>query len=75
MTAGRAWTLLIATVTAWELYALRRDPDLLLSRGMDRARAAHPITNTACRTAIIATALHLARLIPPHLDIYRAVSR
>lgn len=71
MTAGKAWLTLITAITTWEIYALRTNPDRLLSRGMDAARASHPATNAACTVAVIITAAHLLRCIPSAVDPFR----
>lgn len=70
MTAGKAWLTLVTAITAWEIYALRTDADLLLSRGLDRGRATHPVANVAILAAIAATSLHLARAIPARMDVF-----
>ena len=75
MSAERAWLTLIAVITIWEVHALRTNPDRLLSRGVDRLRARHHSTNLAAHVVVLATAAHLLRLLPTHLDPYARVSR
>ncbi|MGB3602732.1 MAG: hypothetical protein WBA38_04170 [Gordonia sp. (in: high G+C Gram-positive bacteria)] len=75
MTAAHGWIGLIAAITAWEVFALRTNPDLLLSRGADRARAVHPAANIAVHAAVIATAGHLLRAWPDRIDPFALVSR
>jgi hypothetical protein len=74
MRAQHGWAALITGVTAWEGAALRRDPDALLSRGIDRARARHPALNAACTLAVLVTALHLIRWLPASVDPFRIAS-
>ena len=64
----------LTAITAWEIAALRHDPDALISRAVDRIRGRHPIIDVTVRAAIVATALHLGRLIPRSLDVYRVCS-
>lgn len=64
------WLAGITGVTAYEVWALRHNPDQLLSRALDRARATHPVANAAILAAIAATAGHLTRIVPPELDIF-----
>ena len=75
MSAERAWLTLIAVITIWEVHALRTNPDRLLSRGVDRIRARHRGLNLATHAVVLATAAHLLRLLPAHLDPYTRVSR
>ncbi|AKJ72164.1 hypothetical protein GMA1_67 [Gordonia phage GMA1] len=70
VSGGRAWWCLIGGVAAWEIYALRTDPERLLSRALDRGRSTHPVANVACRAAVIATALHLCRAYPKRYARY-----
>lgn len=70
MTGSHAWCLLIASIAAYEVYAIRTDPDQLLSRSLDRARATHPVANVAILAAIAATSAHLARIVPPRMDVF-----
>ncbi|WP_336818977.1 DUF7427 family protein [Gordonia sp. MMO-8] len=70
MSGGRAWWCLIGGVAAWEIYALRTDPERLLSRALDRGRATHPVANVAVLAAIAATSLHLARVVPSRFDVF-----
>ena len=60
----------LAAVTAWEIAALRHDPDALISRAVDRIRGRHPVIDITVRAAIIATAGHLCRLVPRELDVF-----
>lgn len=70
MTGKHAWIVLVASIAAWEIHALRNNPDDLLSRALDDMRATHPVANAAILGAIAATSLHLARAIPPRMDIF-----
>ena len=74
MRGEHAWAALIGAVTAWEVFALRTDPDRLLSRAVDRTRDRHPIVNAAVSVVIVATAGHLLRALGPY-DPYSLVSR
>lgn len=64
MTGNQAWATIGALVAIHELTAPQGQ---LLSHSCDRARAKQRILTD---TLIIATALHLLRWCPPHLDIY-----
>lgn len=68
------WITLVGGVIAYETWALRNNPDLLLSRCMDRMRATHPAANIAAHLIIGTTALHLVRRIPAALDPYSRCS-
>ncbi|MCF8605140.1 hypothetical protein L5I01_17435 [Gordonia sp. HY442] len=71
MNATRAWSIVVASVTGYELWCLATDNDeQLLSRGIARARASSPAANAAILFGIGATALHLAGIMPKQLDIY-----
>ena len=71
------WVTLVGGVIAYETWALRNNPDLLLSRCMDRLRARHTAYNVAAHLIIGTTALHLVRGYPKryaHLDPYSRCS-
>lgn len=74
MTATHGWIGLLFGITAWEVFALRTNPDRLLSRGMDAARAVHPVADITAHVVVIATAGHLLRRLGP-LDPFALVSR
>lgn len=59
MTAGRAWAALIATITCYEVWAIRRSPEQLLTRGVRRARSRNELCKVAVNVTIAATFLHL----------------
>lgn len=68
--ARYAWPLGISIVIAYELLC---DEHELLSRGMDRARATHPVIRMAIDAGLVFTLLHLTRSYPDryqHLDPY-----
>jgi hypothetical protein len=68
VSAARAWLILLAAVSVYEL---RAADDQLLTRAVDRARATHPAVNAGVCAAITVTALHLLRVIPAPLDPFR----
>ncbi|MGO3325334.1 DUF7427 family protein [Gordonia sp. (in: high G+C Gram-positive bacteria)] len=71
MNATRAWTILVAGIGIYEYACIHTGhPEHLLSRGLDRARATHPVANIAVLATIAATAGHLARITPPRLDVF-----
>lgn len=71
MNATTGWATLIGGIAAYEYTCIRTgNPDALLSRGLDRARARHPMLNIACQGAVVATAAHLLRVVPPKYDIF-----
>lgn len=74
MTGEHALVALIASVALWEARCVRRDPDALLSRAVDRLRARHATVDVAAHAAVIVTALHLLRRIPSALDPYARLS-
>jgi len=74
MRAQHGWAALIAGIAAWEITALRRNPDALLSRGMDAARARHPALNAACTLTVLITAGHLLRWLPASVDPFSLAS-
>ena len=67
VTAARMWAVIGLSVAAYEALV---DEEQLLSRGVDRARALHPAVNVVVSGAIVVTAAHLLRTIPPKLDPY-----
>ena len=69
MTAGRGWAFIAAFTIAWELLC---DPDHLLSRGMDRARA-NPLLRVLIDAFLVVTLLHLTRNINPRWDVYNRI--
>lgn len=70
VSGGRAWWYLVGSIAAYETWALRTDPEQLLSRALDRARATHPVANVAVLAAIAATSAHLARIVPARMDVF-----
>lgn len=64
----RAWIGLLGSVAVYEACA---PPKQLLSESMDRMIAKHPI---ATRAVIGYTALHLANLLPPKIDIFHQLT-
>ena len=70
MNGSRAWWVLVGGIAAYEIHALHTDPDQLLSRALDRARASHPVANIAVLATIAATSAHLARIVPPRIDVF-----
>lgn len=71
MTAPRAWAVLLSAVMVYEITTT---DDELLSRGVDRARALHPVVNAGVCTAIAVTALHLTRCLPHTLDPFELLA-
>lgn len=72
MTAGHAWAVLAVGVSAYEVCCR---PGELLSHGVDRARARHPLADVAVHAAVLVTAAHLLRWLPPKVDPYTALHR
>lgn len=66
VTAARMWAVIGLSVAVYEALV---DEEQLLGR-MDRARAVHPAVNVVVSGAIVVTAAHLLRTIPPKLDPY-----
>lgn len=69
MTAGRAWAILGAAITAYELLV---DDDHLLTAGVRRGRARSRVANAAIVGGVVTTALHLLDALGP-VDPYRAL--
>ena len=62
LTATNGWTILLAAVTVYELACKEEE---LLSRGLDRLMAKHPVWP---RAAVLVVALHLINWLPARFD-------
>lgn len=65
MTGKQAWAVMGVGILAYEVYAVRQDPEQLLSRIVDEWLVSHPVLT---RAIIASVALHLLNLAPRAVD-------
>lgn len=65
LTGKQAWAVMAAGIISYEVYAVRQDPEQLLSRICDEWLVTRPVIT---RAVIASVALHLLNLMPRSID-------